>query len=318
MTIDERASKSAADRHPMFTVFTPTFNRARTLPRLYESLKRQSVQDFEWVVIDDGSTDDTPDLVAGFIAENALAVRYIAQENAGKHVCANLAAQLARGTYLATLDSDDWYVPTALQTFAESWGSIPPDRLPSFSGVVALCATPAGAIIGDSFPADVLDTTWLEASERYVLGGDKAGCGRVEVDREFPFPVIDGETLVMEAIVYRRMSRKFLLRCINRVVKIVEYQPDGLTAGMSALLAENPQTTRLFYREALQDREFARRGEVARHAANLVRYSLHAGLGLKAIRSELPRPYQAVGLAVGSALYLRDRTRRRLAGPSLH
>src|SRR2546423_7881993 len=102
---------------PLFTVFTPTYNRAHTLLRVYESLKKQTFDDFEWLIVDDGSTDDTPTLVKQWISDGILTIRYVFQENAGKHVCINVATKLARGRYIATIDSDDWYVPTALETF---------------------------------------------------------------------------------------------------------------------------------------------------------------------------------------------------------
>jgi glycosyltransferase involved in cell wall biosynthesis len=304
-------SRGAASS-PLFTVFTPTFNRAETLPRAYESLKAQTRPDFEWLVIDDGSTDGTAKLVDQFIAEDAVPIRYVRQENAGKHVCTNLATHFARGRYLATLDSDDWYVETALQTFADVWESIAADEYDGFSGVVGLCATARGEIIGDSFPADVFDTTWFDAFNRHRIKGDKAGCGRVEVDRTFPFPVIEGETLVMEAIVYRRMSRNFRLRCVNKVIKVVEYRADGLSATMRERLVENPRTARLFYLEALQDRHLLPRSDVVRASANAVRFSMHAGFGLRSVVKDLFRPYRTVGLGLGTSLFVRDRLRRRV------
>ena len=157
---------------PLFTVFTPTFNRAATLPRVYESLKEQTFGDFEWLIVDDGSTDQTSNLVADWVNERSLDIRYVAQKNAGKHVCANVATQMARGRYIATLDSDDWYVSTALETFARIWASIAPRDYNNFSGVVGLCATPSGSLIGTPFPQHVLDTTYLEVIDTFNLSSD--------------------------------------------------------------------------------------------------------------------------------------------------
>jgi glycosyltransferase involved in cell wall biosynthesis len=294
---------------PLFTVFTPTFNRAATLPRVYASLKEQTFRDFEWLIVDDGSTDETSNLAAEWMNERAFNIRYVGQEHAGKHVCTNVALQMARGRYFATLDSDDWYVPTALETFAQIWASIPPKEYNEFSGVVGLCAAPSGALIGTSFPQDVLDTTYLEASS---VSGDKAGCGRVEVNRAFPFPVLEGESLVIEGIVYRRMSRHFRLRCVNKILKIKDYQPDGLSANMRELLISNPLTTRLYYVESLQDCNLRRPFSLVRCSGNLVRYSLHAHLGLRDAWKNVSKPYYALGVPLGLGLYLRDRLRRGL------
>lgn len=294
----------------LFTVFTPTFNRAATLPRVYASLKEQTFRDFEWLIIDDGSTDQTSNLVAEWTNERALNIRYVGQEHAGKHVCTNVATQMARGRYIATLDSDDWYVPTALETFAQIWASIPPLDYNDFSGVVGLCATPSGSLIGTPFPQDVLDTTYVEAITRYRVSGDKAGCGRVDVDRAFPFPVIEGENLVTEGIVYRRMSRHFRLRCVNQILKIVDYQPDGISANARELSLANPLTARLSFFEELQDSSLLRPWALARCSANFVRYSLHAHLGLRDAFKNLSKLHYAVGVPLGAGLYLRDRLRR--------
>src|SRR5207237_1817583 len=104
-----------------FTVFTATFNRAHTLPRVYDSLRVQTLTDFEWLVVDDGSTDGTRELVAGWAAQPAFPIRYFHQENSGKHVAENVAVREAHGRFTATLDSDDWYAPDALESSLAAW-----------------------------------------------------------------------------------------------------------------------------------------------------------------------------------------------------
>src|SRR6266571_625464 len=125
---------------PVFTVFTPTYNRGRFLPRVYESLKAQTFQDFEWLLIDDGSTDDTKALVTRWMGEASFRIRYFRQDNAGKHVATNQAVRLAEGLLLATMDSDDWYVPSALERVLHHWNAIPDDRKSLFAGVCGLFA----------------------------------------------------------------------------------------------------------------------------------------------------------------------------------
>lgn len=297
---------------PLITVFTPTYNRATTLPRLYESLKKQTLSDFEWLIIDDGSTDDTSRLVAGWIDESAIRIRYVAQENAGLHVCANVALRLARGRYFSTIGSDDWYMPLALETFARVWRTIPPEEYDTFEGVVGLCATPSGSIVGNRFPKDVLDGTSVEVSTRYGVKGDKCGCGRIEVDRAFPFPVIEGERLPLEGIVYRRMSRRYRIRCINEILMIKDYSPDGISANARQLFIANPRTARLYFHEALQDCSLLQPGMLVRCSANVVRYSLHAREGFQGASNRLSKSQFLVGAPVGLGVYLRDRLRARI------
>jgi glycosyltransferase involved in cell wall biosynthesis len=298
---------------PLITVFTPTYNRARTLPRLYESLKKQTLSDFEWLLIDDGSTDDTPRLAAGWIDERAIRIRYVAQENAGLHVCANVALRLARGRYFCTIGSDDWYMPTALETFARVWRTIPPEEYDTFEGVVGLCATPSGSIVGDRFPKDVLDGTSVEISTRYGVKGDKASANRVEIDRTFPFPVFNGERLALEGIVYRRMSRRrYRIRCVNEIVMIKDYSPDGISANARQLFIANPLTARLYFHEALEDCSLRQPGMLVRCCADVVRYSLHAREGFQGASNRLSKSQFFVGAPLGLGLYLRDRLRARI------
>ena len=295
----------------IFTVFTATFNRAHTLPRVYDSLRAQTLTDFEWVVVDDGSTDGTRELVAGWAAEAAFPVRYFYQENSGKHVAENVAVREARGRFMATLDSDDWYTPDALETFLAAWESIPEAERDSFVGGVGLCADPTGALIGRPFPADPLDTTFTDLQLRHRVTGDKAGFGRTDVAREYRFPVIPGEKLIIELLVYSRLARRYRIRCVNKVVKIVEYQAAGLSAARSSgdEFVRNPRTSTLFFREQLDVPNLPPRA-VARAHVNHTRYALHAGLGRQSLRDSPSKALWALTLPLAAAAYLRDRIRK--------
>ena len=150
------------------------------------------MSDFEWLVVDDGSTDDTRALIERWAGEAPFPVRYFYQPNSGKHVAENVAAREARGQFVATIDSDDWYVPDALETFLSTWETIADSERDSFVGVVGLCADAQGTLLGTRFPADVFDTTYTDLALRHNVTGDKAGCGRTEIVRGFRFPVVPG------------------------------------------------------------------------------------------------------------------------------
>jgi glycosyltransferase involved in cell wall biosynthesis len=145
---------------PKVTVVTPTYNRARLLPRVHESLVAQTFREFEWLVIDDGSQDETREVVVKMASKSDFAVRYEYQPNSGKHVAINRSVELARGQFHAGIDSDDWFLPSALETFMRFWDSIPVDQFASFSGVAGLRVDPSGEVIGDRFP--------MEPVRRYV------------------------------------------------------------------------------------------------------------------------------------------------------
>ncbi len=108
-----------------FSVFAPTYNRAHTLPRLYSSLCEQTFKDFEWIIVDDGSTDETAEVVKPWLKAAPFRVRYFWKPNGGKHTAINRGVQEAVGRFLAISDSDDWYVPQALDRFIHHWNEIP-------------------------------------------------------------------------------------------------------------------------------------------------------------------------------------------------
>jgi glycosyltransferase involved in cell wall biosynthesis len=190
----------------VFTVFTPTQNRARTLPRVYESLSAQTFRDFEWLVVDDGSTDETQSLVEQWREEAALSIRYVYQEHQGKHVAFNRAARESRGELFLNLDSDDRCVPHALERLKHHWDSIPDDRRAAFSSVTVHCMDPQGKLIGDMFPRDVTDSDPLEIRYRFHVRGEKWGFQRTDVMRQYPFPEMPAGSYVAEDIVWSRIG----------------------------------------------------------------------------------------------------------------
>lgn len=171
-----------------FTVFTPTFNRAHTLHRAYESLKAQTFRDFEWLIVDDGSNDNTKALVEKWQMEASFPIRYIFQENQGKHVAFNHGVELAEGELFLTFDSDDACVPVALERFKYHWDNIPLNEQNNFSAVTALCKDQKGTLVGDKFPLDITDSDSLEIRYKYKVKGEKWGFHRTDILKQFPFP----------------------------------------------------------------------------------------------------------------------------------
>jgi glycosyltransferase involved in cell wall biosynthesis len=185
-----------------FTVFTPTFNRAHTLGRVYESLRAQSYRDFEWVIVDDGSTDDTPALVASWQDEAELPIRYFRKPNQGKHTAFNQGVREAKGQLFLSLDSDDSCYPQALERFWHHWQSIPEDARPGFAALTALCEDENGNIVGQKYPKDVFDSDSSEIKHRYKVEGEKWGFIRTDILRQFPYPEPPGVTYVPESVAW--------------------------------------------------------------------------------------------------------------------
>lgn len=294
--------------HPKITVLTPTFNRARLLRRLYESLLAQTERDFEWVVVDDGSSDATRDLVEGWVPKSPFPLVYTWQENSGKHVAVNRGVRIARGELLLILDSDDWLVPHALERAWYWWNSIGAFERRRYAGVAGLCAFPSGEIVGNRFPQDVLDSDSVEIRVRYRIKGDKCEVWRTAVLREFPFPEDLGR-FVTEALVWNRIAQFYKLRYVNEAWMVKEYQPEGLSARSVGLRASSPHAARLYYKEfAESDRRDIPVLRRLREYANYTRFSCHGGIFLvgqaRDVRSKV---LWGASVPLGLFLYLRDR-----------
>jgi glycosyltransferase involved in cell wall biosynthesis len=200
-----------------FTVFTPTYNRAHTLYRVFESLMAQTFRDLEWLVVDDGSTDDTQKVLTEFREKSRFPMRILAQENSGLVVAFNRGVKEARGFFFLKLDSDDACKPNALERFNHFWESIPRDQREHFSGITFLCEDEKGDIVGDKFPEDVFDSDSL--ANRYVwrIKGEKWGCQRTDVLRLFPYPEF---RRISQSVVWNRIARRFKTRYVNEPLRI--------------------------------------------------------------------------------------------------
>jgi glycosyltransferase involved in cell wall biosynthesis len=231
-----------------FTVLTPTYNRAHTLLRVYESLKRQTFRDFEWLIIDDGSTDNTKELVEKFQEDNFFHIHYFRQENAHKKTAFNRGVKEAKGQFFLTLDSDDEALPDALEIFNRHWCRIPENQREIFSAVTGLCVTAQGKIVGDKFPEDVFDSDSLEVRYRYRNGGEKWGFHRTAVLRKFPFPE-NVQGFVPESVVWSAIASRYKTRFVNDAVRVYHTEADSLST--QSCVSINADGQALWAREAL-------------------------------------------------------------------
>ena len=211
----------------VFTVFTPVYNRKEFLPQIYQSLLNQKYKDFEWVIVDDGSSDGTKDLVNDLIERNEIDIKYYYKENGGKHTAINLGVQKAKGKLFIIIDSDDVLVDNALEIIHEQWVTVQNNN--ELSGIVGLSAYKNGEIVGSLFPSEIWDVHFSDIYHKYHLKGDKSVAFKTAVLKEFPFPEKEGVNFVFEAVVWHEMAKKYKVRCINRIIQIVEYQQSGLS-----------------------------------------------------------------------------------------
>lgn len=224
---------------PRLTVFTPTYNRAHTLPRTYASLSRQDCKDFVWLIIDDGSTDDTRALVKAWqTQEHSFEIRYLYKENGGMHTAHNVAYEVIDTELNVCIDSDDCLAPGAVRKILAKWDSVQKDK---YAGIIGLDADLQGNLIGTGFPAGMAETT---LSGYYAAGGrgDKKLVYRTDVMRQYPpYPVFEGEKYVALAYKYRLIDQDYKLAVLNDVLCNVEYQQDGSSNTMWRQYLNNPK-----------------------------------------------------------------------------
>jgi glycosyltransferase involved in cell wall biosynthesis len=296
----------------LFTVFTPSYNRARTLPRVYASLQRQTCRNFEWLIVDDGSTDGTQALIAQWQAESNFPIRYIFQENQGKPAAFNHGVQQARGELFLTLDSDDECVPEALERFKYHWDSIPAFEKNRFSAVTVLCKDQNGNLVGDKFPRDVLDSDTIEVTFKFGVGGEKWGFQRTDVLKQFPFPSVQNAKFISESVVWFALSRKYKTRYVNEALRIYHVH-DGATDHLSTLspgVLSGRAYLHRFVLNELIDWLYRTPRSLFRSAINFSRYSFGLGIGpwsqIKQLRSATAKILVTVSIPLGFIMSLRD------------
>ena len=223
---------------PFLTVFTPAYNRAYTLPRTYESMKQQKNTDFIWLIVDDGSSDNTAELVRQWQSEeNGFEIRYIYKENGGMHTAHNTAYELIDTELNTCVDSDDALAPDAVQIIYDAWQKV---KNKGYAGMVALDSEFGGKLIGKGFPEGLTETT-LYGYYRNGGSGDKKLILRTDIVRQYPsYPTFEGERFVPLGSLYHMIDKDYKLSVLDEVVCLVEYMPDSSTNNMIRQYYRNP------------------------------------------------------------------------------
>lgn len=225
------------------TVFTPTYNRAYIIDELYNSLKKQTFIDFEWLIIDDGSTDCTYEKVNNWSADNTkFPIRYYKFENSGKQKEINRALDLARGELFFTVDSDDLLTADALDKINQWEKTIP--QCEKFCGFAGSDGDMTGKAINPIFSEEYVDATFFNryAETGMFIGHDRPWVFYTDVHRQYRYPEFEGEKFIAEAVVWNRMAKDgYQIRCFNDVIYLIEHQEDGYTKKISQILIQSPK-----------------------------------------------------------------------------
>lgn len=232
----------------MISVFTATYNRANELKNLYESLKKQAYKDFEWVIIDDGSVDNTKEIVEQFISENNIKIIYKYKENGGKMSAHNYGLDYVNGDIFVNIDSDDCAVENLLENINKCYKKIKDNN--EICGIAFLDINKkTKEIIGTKFPEDELIDTYYNIYNKHKLTGDKTFIFKTEILKENRFPKFENEKFVPEACLYNRLSRKYKIMCYNIPAIEVEYLENGYSSNYFKLAKNNPKGQVLYYKE---------------------------------------------------------------------
>ncbi|MDR0892709.1 MAG: glycosyltransferase family 2 protein [Mediterranea sp.] len=281
------------------TVFTPAYNRAHTIGRTYESLCRQTSKDFCWLVIDDGSSDHTGELVKGWMAEGKIPIRYIYQQNQGMHGAHNTAYRNIETELNTCIDSDDYMPDDAVEKIVTYWQKYGNEK---YAGLVGLDrAEGTEGIIGTSFPDGVLETTLQGFYERGGKG-DKKLVYRTEVIRRYPeYPLFEGERYVGLAYKYMLIDQDYTLLTLNEPLVIVEYQDDGSSVNMYKQYWNNPKGFAFYRKTEMQVAHGLKRRFVV--CAHYVASSFISG-NRRFLRESPDKLLTLLAVPAGWALYL--------------
>jgi len=229
------------------TVFTPTYNRGYIIKKLYNSLVSQTYTNFEWMVVDDGSEDDTENICNHFIQENLIDIKYLKQKNGGKHRALNNAVKKAQGELFFVVDSDDQLTENALERIAFYYNKIKNDN--SIGGVFGVKALFSGKLPGDELPFSELKCSNLDFRYKYNIKGDMAEVFRTNVLRKYPFPEYENEKFCPEALVWNRVAQDYQLYIFNEIIYLCDYLDDGLTRKIVKIRMESSQASMDTYAE---------------------------------------------------------------------
>ena len=232
------------------TVFTPTFNRGYLMNKLFYSLNSQTNKHFEWLIVDDGSIDQTGELVETFKEQADFEIRYFYQQNGGKHRAINHGLDLARGELFFIVDSDDSLTDDAIEKIFNNYSGIAFDN--SFAGIAFNKGFSKKRIVGETFEGTYIDCDNLHRGKHNILG-DKAEVYRTDILKSIKFPVVDGENFMSEVVLWNEVARRgYKLRWFNDIIYFCDYLEDGLTKNSEKILFNNPVAHQMMTKELLQ------------------------------------------------------------------
>lgn len=222
----------------LVTVFTATYNREQLLPRLFESLQKQTIRNFCWLIVDDGSTDGTARLVEEFKKKARFAITYYQKENGGQPSAQNFGTMHAQTPLFFEVDSDDYLPPDAIEIIASKWPLI--ENNDSIAGILAYDGTTETKRLGKALPSNVEAMSVADSFFKYKVKNDLALVFKTAIRKQYSFPLYPGEKCMGPSYIHFQIDQKFKMLAVPKILKIVEYQEGGLSDQARALPSKNP------------------------------------------------------------------------------
>ena len=308
------------EQKPKFTIFTSAFNASLTLHRVFESLSRQTLREFEWLVVDDGSVDGTAEMVSNWQANSPFPIRLERQEHSGTAASFNRAISLARGALFFQIDHDDGCVPEALEKLWEAWQAIPEGTRAEYAGLYVRSCDEEGRPNGPGFSAPWRDATFHEQYYKFRVREDQRPCWNSSVIRQFPAPIVKGFSgWFPEGYTHARVGRVHKARWMNEIL-YVYYQNDSSRTSLAGKGRTFPHWPglRVQHRDRLAfDARWFRYAPLQfyRQAVAYAKFSFRQGLSPAAqwgeMKTSFGRAIWLTALPMGFSLNLMDRARDR-------
>ena len=251
------------------SILTATYNRANYLAKLYESIKENLKYNItpEWIIVDDGSTDDTKNIVEEFIKENRIIIKYMYQKNSGKMSAINEAVKMATGDLIVDCDSDDYFSDNGFEIIEKNAEKLLKDE--ELYGMAFLKKEENGKISGKEFSQKEYKTTMLDLYFKEDIGGEKILVYNGKIRKMYSHQLEHNEKFITEARMYHKMDEKYKLLAINEVIEIGSYIEDGYTKNINKTFKEDPHGYYMYFKELMQknmkDVKFSKRLYAIKH-----------------------------------------------------
>lgn len=284
--------------NPLFTIVTPTFNRASLLSRVFDSLQEQTMKDFEWIIIDDGSTDHTKIVVDEFKMRASFRIIYLKTKNRGKVHALNHSMNYCKGFFYIVFDSDDWCDSNALEVYYDEWKKV--QNKNDFFALSALKRDQNNNLIGNDYSKiDKYNCSYIDRANLEIKG-DKWDCFVFDKIKDFRFPIESQDKYMAPSYLLYKLSECNKVIFINKVISTVEYLPDGISANNISHRVKSAATTYKYYKDMLEISQFSNK-MYFRHKVNKYRFLLHSKQKIK-FKSIVDPAFSS-----GLLLYLKDK-----------